>query len=208
MNELFSEIFQEVFSPSNLKTLLNHGNPSISLPPLETDFPVRATKNDAGSITIELFASSKFGDFYKPLAVLMDKKAIFPCEFWDLAKKINLMNFHFEGFRKEMDILIGAFSLTSLFEAEKNADVPEFTANGLKYEHVVAFDGTIQCFYKEKIIPGNPLQGLLRTELDDKPLAAFQLQKNPPMIFKTNFSKEWGDIAQSYRLLEIYNPVR
>lgn len=196
MDELFSEIFQEVFSTSNLNTLWENHYSSLDQIQIETSFPLRVIKIQPGIFNLELYLTSSNGDYYKPLASIQSKYIILPNEFISIGNESDLMEFKLKPYKKEIDILMGVFSLTSLNEALKNKDIPDFKANALNFEHVVALDGTIQCFYKNESEA---------TVLDDKPLAGFKVSTHPPMIFATNYSKQWFDTARNFRLLELYN---
>lgn len=196
MNYLFYDIFQEIFSPENLKILWLEHNSEIDQISIKTSFPIRVIKTKKEAFSIELFLNSSLGSFYKPLGLIHFKKIILPNEFFLIGNEMNLQEFRLTTFKKEIDILIGAFSQTSYHEALKNQDITDFTANSMIYEHLVAFDGTIQCFFKNDSEP---------SELDNKPIAGFKAGTNGLMVFATNFSKQWFDMAQDYRLLEIYN---
>lgn len=205
MNEVFNEIFQQIFSKKNLSGIWEKRGSNEKFLDVNSEYPIRNIGNSSGGRTIEFLLSSNFGYFAKPLIYVNGDQMLFPKEFVEAPKLFHLGNFTHSPFRKEIDLLIGAFSLSSLTEAKKDQDVPEFAANGLQFEHLKAFDGTIQCYLKEESEFFEP-RSIWKSELDDKPLAGFKLKENFPRVYPTTYSNSWYQKAASFRLLEILNP--
>lgn len=205
MNEVFIEIFQQIFTKENLTQIWEKRGSIEKSFDLNSEYPVRNKGNSSGGRTIEILLSSNLGYFAKPLIFVNGDQMLFPNEFSETPKLFDLRNFTHSRFRKEIDLLIGAFSLSSLTEAKKDQDISQFSANGFQFEHLKAFDGTIQCYLNEEMDFFEP-NALFKSDLDDKPLVGFKLKDNPPKVYPTTYTNSWYQKAASFRLLEILNP--
>jgi hypothetical protein len=174
---------------------------------LETDLPIRYKLNDVGTRNIELMLKSRFGLYYKTIALIEDTNILFPREFDELTNKIDFQNFKKFGMKSEINVMIGAFSMDSLLLAIQNEDVEEYNSNGGTYEMYKAFDGTMQTFVKQK--DGNlsifsPFSNLYQSDLDGEAISAFRLQDANQDILGTTNSNSWLQRLIPQRLLEIY----
>ena len=80
-----------------------------------------------------------------------------------------------------------------------------YNTNGIDFEMVKAFDGTMQTFTKEKegLDFFSPISRLQQTELDGNPVSAFKLHSQPSGVFPTNNSHQWLERLAPQRLMAI-----
>lgn len=200
------ECFIEAFSKTNIDDIWKNRTSKTDILPIETDLPIRNKLNDVGTRNIEIMLQSPFGLMYKTLGLVENDQIIIPNEFNSLKSQVDFGNFKTFNFKREIDIMIGAFSMDSLLQAVGNEDVDLYKANGIDFEMVKAFDGTMQTFTKEKegLDFFNPLTRLQQTELDGNPVSAFKLRSQPSGVFPTNNSHQWLDRLAPQRLMAIF----
>lgn len=205
MDNFMKECFLEAFSKKNIDIIWKNKTSKTDILPIETDLPIRNKLNDVRTRNIEIMIQSPFGLMYKTLGLVEDDQIIIPNEFNNLKSQIEFGNFKTFNFKREIDIMIGAFSMNSLLQAVGNEDVELYEANGIDFEMVKAFDGTMQTFTKEKegLNIFNPLTRLEQTELDGKPVSAFKLHSQPSGVFPTNNSHKWLEHLAPQRLMAV-----
>ena len=205
MDDFIKECFLEAFSETNIDDIWENRTSKTDILPIETDLPIRNKLNDVGTRNIEIMLQSPFGLMYKTLGLVENDQIIIPNEFRSLKSQVDFGNFKTFNFKREIDIMIGAFSLDSLLQAVGNEDVDLYKANGIDFEMVKAFDGTMQTFTKEKegLDFFNPLTRLEQTELHGNPVSAFKLRSQPSGVFPTNNSHQWLDRLAPQRLMAI-----
>ncbi|MBC31677.1 MAG: hypothetical protein CMH48_12645 [Muricauda sp.] len=206
MDDFMKECFIEAFSKTNIDDIWKNRTSKTDILPIETDLPIRNKLNDVGTRNIEIMLQSPFGLMYKTLGLVENDQIIIPNEFNSLKSQVDFGNFKTFNFKREIDIMIGAFSMDSLLQAVGNEDVDLYKANGIDFEMVKAFDGTMQTFTKEKegLDFFNPLTRLQQTELDGNPVSAFKLRSQPSGVFPTNNSHQWLDRLAPQRLMAIF----
>ncbi|OBQ51765.1 hypothetical protein JJL45_11515 [Tamlana sp. s12] len=206
MDDFMKECFIEAFSKTNIDDIWKNRTSKTDILPIETDLPIRNKLNDVGTRNIEIMLQSPFGLMYKTLGLVENDQIIIPNEFNSLKSQVDFGNFKTFNFKREIDIMIGAFSMDSLLQAVGNEDVDLYKANGIDFEMVKAFDGTMQTFTKEKegLDFFNPLTRLQQTELDGNPISAFKLRSQPSGVFPTNNSHQWLDRLAPQRLMAIF----
>ena len=207
MTDFLKNCVEEVFTIENLNTLWLNRQSKQDIIGLETDLPIRYKLNDVGTRNIELMLQSKFGFYYKTIALIEDENILFPREFDSLTNQIDFQSFKKYGMKSEINVMIGAFSMDSLLLAIKNEDVEEYISNGIKYEMLKTFDGTLQTFVKEKknsFFSLSSESNFYVSELDGKAISAFKLNNNNQDILGTKDSNVWLQRLIPLRLLEIY----
>lgn len=205
MDDFMKECFLEAFSKTNIDAIWENRTSKTDILPIKTDLPIRNKLNDVGTRNIEIMLQSPFGLMYKTLGLVENDQIIIPNEFSSLKSQVDFGNFKPFNFKREIDIMIGAFSLDSLLQAVGNEDVDLYNANGIDFEMVKAFDGTMQTFTKEKegLDFFNPITRLQQTELDGNPVSAFKLRSQPSGVFPTNNSHQWLERLAPQRLMTI-----
>jgi hypothetical protein len=205
MDDFMKECFLEAFSKTNIDDIWENRTSKTDILPIETDLPIRNKLNDVGTRNIEIMLQSPFGLMYKTLGLVENDQIIIPNEFSSLKSQVDFGNFKTFNFKREIDIMIGAFSMDSLLRAVSNEDVDLYKANGIDFEMVKAFDGTMQTFTKEKegLDFFSPISRLQQTELDGSPISAFKLRSQPSGVFPTNNSHQWLERLAPQRLMAI-----
>lgn len=205
MDDFMKECFLEAFSKTNIDDIWENRTSKTDILPIETDLPIRNKLNDVGTRNIEIMLQSPFGLMYKTLGLVENDQIIIPNEFNSLKSQVDFGNFKTFNFKREIDIMIGAFSMDSLLQAVSNEDVDLYKANGIDFEMIKAFDGTMQTFTKEKegLDFFSPISRLQQTELDGSPISAFKLRSQPSGVFPTNNSHQWLERLAPQRLMAI-----
>lgn len=206
------ELFiQEVFTPGNIKIMWDNKTSQKELVHLNSDFPIRNVLNEKGTRNIELIVNTDYGFFTKTLALIEDTNILFPKEFSQITRNINFGNFSKFGFKREIELLIGAFSLETLFLAVNQEDVESYDANGLEFELIKAYDGSIQCFEIANRSKGlgmfDPYARLTSTEFDEKPLSSFKITNQGLGAYPTNYTHTWVERLVPQRLLQTFNSL-
>ncbi|MDZ7847503.1 MAG: hypothetical protein U5L96_12465 [Owenweeksia sp.] len=209
MDSFLGECFDQAFSQENLNKLWSERNSKVDILSLESDYPIRNKLNDHGSRTVELFSQSEFGFFSYPLALVLGEKLCFPNEFTEFVVNRDLIEFERAEFHREVDILIGAFSILALKSALKNKDF-DFETNNIQYELVKTDQGSMQCFakVKEGLEAFSPLAVLERSELDGKPLVIFDTKDGKRDVLPTQNTEKWIRVCISQRLLQLWTIER
>lgn len=120
MDEFMKECFLDAFSKTNIDKIWENKTSKTDILPIETDLPIRNKLNDIGTRNIEIMLQSPFGLMYKTLGLVENDQIIIPNEFSSLKSQVNFGNFKTFNFKREIDIMIGAFSLDSLFWSFSN----------------------------------------------------------------------------------------
>ncbi|MFT6867294.1 MAG: hypothetical protein ACJA08_002134 [Cyclobacteriaceae bacterium] len=209
MDDFLVECFTEAFSDKNLNSYWINRNSDKDLFVVSTELPISNQLNEVGTRNIEIWITTQYGIFSKTLALIENGDIIIPNEFKSLAKDVNFGKFKRYSFKREIDIMIGAFSLQTLFNATKQEDIDLYEANGIQYELIKSFDGTMQCFPKEKVglEAFSPLTMIEQSELEGKPISAFKFDENGTGIFPTTYTHTWLDSLKPQRLMEIFTRV-
>ena len=150
MDDFMKECFIEAFSKTNIDDIWKNRTSKTDILPIETDLPIRNKLNDVGTRNIEIMLQSPFGLMYKTLGLVENDQIIIPNEFNSLKSQVDFGNFKTFNFKREIDIMIGAFSMDSLLQAVGNEDVDLYKANGIDFEMVKAFDGTMHKHLQKK----------------------------------------------------------
>ena len=209
MNDFLKDCLSQTFTNQNLQTIWNEKNSDKDIVVLETDLPIRYKKNLVGSRNIELMSQSQFGVSYKTIALVEDENMLLSREFYELSNGVNFGNFNKHGFKSEINVMMGAFSIQSLILASQGSDVNEYVSNGGQLEMVKAFDGTMQNFVKQ---PDNPfsissmkiLPDDNDSSLDGQPLASFDFTDGNSGVRPTNGTHQWLERLVPQRLIEIF----
>ncbi|WP_100628022.1 hypothetical protein [Algoriphagus formosus] len=202
----------EALSPENLEIIWKNKTSKKEMIPLKSELPLRNVLNPNGTRNIEIILSTDYGYFSKTLALVEKSDIIFPNEYLSSVKNIDLGGFNDHSFKREIDLLIGAFSLETMFLAFDQKDVNSYKANGLTYELVVAFDGSIQCFEvsgrTKALGMFDPYLKLTSTEFDEKPLSSFKITDQGLGVYPTNFTNPWVEQLAPQRLLQTFNTLQ
>lgn len=202
LNGCFEEVIKKI------DTLWDFKNSTSDIINLDSDMPIRYKRNEVGTRNIELFLECQFGFYTKTIALVENDNLIISKEFEEFVKttpKSNFKNFNQQFFRKEVNLLMGAFSINTLMNACKQTDI-EYSSYNQNFELLKAFDNTMQCFLKNENTDFgmfSPLGQLEKTDLDDAALSAFVF-KNGLEVFPTEDTHSWLDRLKSQRLLEIF----
>jgi len=209
MEDFNSECFLDVFTEKNLKSFWETRNSDIDIIAVDSSFPIRNKLNQVGTRNIELIVNTNFGDFTKPIALIENSEILFPEEFIKYSRETKFVNFKSFAFKKEINYLIGAFSIETLHQTIKKQDIDSFYSNGLEFELVVAYDGSLQCFKKTRPPKAlemiDPTSQLLKSDLDNRPLSSFKFSEKGLGIFPTNFTHTLYESCITQRLLPLFN---
>jgi hypothetical protein len=206
MEQLLKDCLKEAFSPQNLRTIWDNRKSNQDIIGLETDLPIRYKKNDKGTRNVELMLQSKFGFYYKTIALVEDTDILFPRAFDRLSNRIDLGQFKKYGVKSEINVMIGAFSMDSLSNAMQQRDVDLYKSNDTEFELVRAFDGTMQTFVKEKsggLMDFSLSDNLYQSSLDGEAVSAFKFNGGL-QVFPTNNTHTWLERLAPQRLLEVF----
>lgn len=207
MNSFFIECISKVFTSKNIEILWENRNSTENIISLDTDLPIRYKLNDLGTRNIEIMLQSKFGFYFKCIALVEDEDILFPREFDGLSPNLKLSPFKKYGLKPEINVMIGAYSMDSLMLSMKNEDVKTFFSNETEFEMLKADDGTMQTFRKQKsggILSWDITEDLYRSELDSDAISAFKLVNGQYDVLSTLNSNKWLERLIPQRLLEIY----
>lgn len=205
-------LIKEVLNPENIQIIWDYKTSQKELVPLKSDLPIRNVLNKKGTRNLEIILNSKYGFFTKTLALIEDTDILIPKEFSRFTQKIDFGGFKEYGLKREIDLLIGAFSLETMFLSINQEDVNSYHANGIEYELVKAYDGSIQCFEISKQSKNlgmfDPISRMNSTEFDGKPLSSYQITNQGLSVFPTNYTHTWVNRLESQRLLQSYNMLK
>ena len=207
MNSFFIECISKVFTSKNIEILWENRKSTENIISLDTDLPIRYKLNDLGTRNIEIMLQSKFGFYFKCIALVEDEDILFPREFDGLSPNLKLLPFKKYGLKPEINVMIGAYSMDSLMLSMKNEDVKTFFSNETEFEMLKADDGTMQTFRKQKsggILSWDITEDLYRSELDSDAISAFKLVNGQYDVLSTLNSNKWLERLIPQRLLEIY----
>lgn len=209
--EFIEECLQEIFKEENLEIIWKNRNNKEDIIALNTILPMRYKKNDLNGRNVEVFINSKIGDFCSTLFIIENDNFYFPINIYKLAneflseyEKIDEIS---HCFRREYQILMGAFSMESYEQASKNTDIESYFSYGIEFEILKAFDGTLQTFTKESNVDYMRFSGfhkLEKTSLDEVAISAFVRVNNYLELHPTLDSRDWVEILKKKRLLELY----
>lgn len=210
-NDFLKNCLQEIFTDKNIKIIWANRDNNEEIISLDATLPIRYKKNKSNGRNVEIVFNSKSGDFYSTLFIVEQDKFYFPDNVYKLAKrflmnyeKINEISF---SFRREYQILMGAFSVESYYQANKNIDVESYFSYGIEFEIIKANDGTLQTFTKESnmdLIRFSSLHKLEKTSLDGVAVSSFFIENSYLKLNVTLESKDWVEILKKKRLLELY----
>lgn len=208
MNKEFINELARIFTPNQIKVIWEHRNSDIDILPIDSILPIRNKLNANGTRNIEILLTSRFGDMWKTLTLIESDTLYFPREYAFLRSAIDTSDFNLKAFTREIDLVIGAYSLDCLSAASGGIDT-SFTANNIDYELFVATDGSLQTFLKEQKTGFgmfDPMVQLMRTDLDQEPLSSFMLQKGGNIqIRPTIKTNEMVSTLINHRLLSLFN---
>ncbi len=201
MEETFlKDCFKETFTRSNSLLIWERRNSIDDIIALDTDFPVRYKLNESGSRNIEIIIDTKYGTAYKTMAIVENDSITLPKEFLHISKSVQEKHFDFSYLSRGIDILIGAFSIKTLFSALNQVD-QDFSANAIEFEMIQAFDGTMQAFAKENSIE------YFKNDFEGIALSAFTFANSELGIFPTEATFQYVDKMKEKRLLEVFTLI-
>lgn len=150
---------------------------------------------------------SKFGFYYKTIALVENENLLFPRAFNEIIGMRDLGHFKKFGFKPEINVMIGGFSMESLSFAVMNQDKDEYETNGGKMEMVKAFDGTKQTFVKSENSFGISFSltgGLYVSDLDGGAVSSVNFTNGNSGVYPTNGTHKWLERLVPQRLMEIF----
>nr|WP_315141924.1 hypothetical protein [uncultured Flavobacterium sp.] len=208
-NELIELCLEEIFTDENITTIWECRNSDEDIIALNTYLPIRYKKNNLKGRNIEIARGSEIGNFYSTIILVENDNFFFPSSVYKLANRF-FGEYHklysvSQTFRREYQILMGAFSVQSFYHAFSSIYNEPYHSYEIEFKITKSYDGFFETFINKSYFDYSNQDEFILTSLEEVPLSKFKKDYNLISPFHyTHYTSRWVNILIQKRLLELY----
>lgn len=209
IHELLEQCLEEIFTDENIIIIWENRNSIEDIIDLNTYLPIRYKKNDLNGRNVEILLQSEVGDYTSTIILVENDNFFFPNNLYKLANsyfmeytKVHNLS---QSFRREYQILMGAFSIQSYYQALYTQNEKPYYSYDIKFKISQSLDGLLKTFVDESYFDKYSLDTIVLTSLDEVSISAFKEDNTFENTFlPTAYTRKWVEILKKKRLLELY----